>query len=178
MCFYPDSFMSNFDKMLEHFPEDLDLLHEALIDKLQLNDLSDAVNLVNKLVELKTEDSKHLNSIAIYYLNIDDKLKARQFLQQALAKNPLQPQTLTNLGNLLVAENEISQAKKCYTKALLCDERLIDAYNGLAQCYCNEQDFTSAIDVLKKAYNLAPDNVKVQNNLTKIQQALKFHVAQ
>ena len=88
--------------------------------------------------------------------------EAQAELDKALARNPNSPDLLLTLGDLQFARGRIADAEGAYVKAENLRPQDPAAYLGLARVYRAASLFRRAYDNMKRAHELAPNDLPVQ----------------
>ncbi len=91
--------------------------------------------------------------------------KARKVYEDALRKNPQEPQLAYALGVLLDKQGKHTEAEQCFLVALQRQPRNPELLSALGYCYLLEGRLDSAEAALVKATTLDPKNSRYRNNL-------------
>ena len=123
-----------------------------LSDKGKLNE---AIDLLSKLIEIKPEDYRGLNALAVAHIRKGDREKAHSQLEKSYQLNPEDPYTLRNLGSL-VANESPEEALSYFEKAveLLPDDPQTQYGYGL--CLKELGRYDEADPILKRIAELSP----------------------
>lgn len=145
---------------------------DALMSRIysKLGDYNKAIELNDKATAMfkalgdSTSVSACYNERGIIHYSLDEFLSAEQFLQRALAINRLQKNLkgiATNLNNLCLYQGDTSQKLTLIKEAITINKNL-DAqwslgenYNNMGKQYFYNEEYSLALEALKKAYDYA-----------------------
>jgi tetratricopeptide (TPR) repeat protein len=77
---------------------------------------------------------------------------------------------LINLGYALRI-SDLAESKRLFTQALLYSPMNVEAMGNLANCEAEEGNFSGAIELLKKAVKIDPENPQLKENLRTFREA-------
>lgn len=105
-----------------------------------------------------------LSRLADIYLRAGEPNNAIRYLSEAVALNPLNAQSESNLGTAYLDSNHFPEAEKAFRLALVAGE-YAPAYNGLAILAQRRNDEAGARKNFERAIQLDPDYAEPQFNL-------------
>lgn len=88
-------------------------------------------------------------------------IKAISKLKQALGLSPAFTQGYKTLGDIYLSRGQLKEAIKYYEQAMVLGAKDAVVYNNTGVCYMYLEDYEKAIHNLKKAYELAPDDIDI-----------------
>lgn len=80
--------------------------------------LSEAIELVHRAVDLEPDNGAYLDSLGWAYFQRGDLSEAREFLERAVELMPADPTVLEHLADVFVALGEVGSARDLYRRAL------------------------------------------------------------
>lgn len=95
---------------------------------------------------------------------------ARTYLDRILGKEPRHVEALIEMGFCDLNTNDLGKARTTFEKALSIDRTAIKGYYGLAKIHFIEKDFTRAVDRLRAALALGPENAETMFMLGQVYQ--------
>lgn len=102
-------------------------------------------------------DIEHLRALCYKALN-QVELSEKAF-SASLRLKPNQPEVYNNFGNLVKAQQRVSEAVQHYQQALSLHPTFLQAQRNLAICYQNQNQFELAIDAYSRAIKLSITDV-------------------
>lgn len=100
--------------------------------------------------------------VAYYYLN--ELPKAEQDYLKALELNPNHLDTLINMAELALTQNDDKGVIEYYTKVLKFDRQNLQAYNNRACAYERTGEYEKALADMKTAIDIMPDMAVLRRN--------------
>ena len=161
--------MMNFSQVLEQLGEDEKSL-ELILDALEIapekktlvfnagNHVSlllkkqkfkFALTLLTKLIQINNENPIHWQNLAIVYLSLGDRAKARDSFEELIKIEPQNTFALTTLAQLYAEESHFNEAISCCDKVIKTGQEIVKAISFKAQLLMYKGDTTSAINSLK-----------------------------
>jgi tetratricopeptide (TPR) repeat protein len=141
---------------------------ELAVQKHQKNDIKEAQNLYNKILEIDPNHSQALNNIAVIFTNLKDYQKAKKYFEKAIKINPNYADAHYNLGNIFKDLGEHQKAKECYEKAIELNPNHVDAHYNLGAIFGDLGENQKAKECYEKAIELNPNHVDAHYNLGNI----------
>lgn len=118
------------------------------------------------LIAVQLEQApKHLNNLAIVWMDLGQFPAARQSLEQALMIDPAYTPTQVNLGNLYLRQGRLDNAESHYRAALNLEPRNADALSNLGAMHLLRGEFGQAEARLREALAIAPNDPVSRTNL-------------
>ncbi len=91
-------------------------------------------------------------------------------LREAIRIRPDDHRALINLGYAL-RTSDLGESKELFTQALKYAPMNVEAMGNLANCEAEEGNFAGAVELLKKAIKIDPENPQLKENLRTFQEA-------
>ena len=120
--------------------------------------ISDALSILEALIELKPEDTAVINNLGIAYRlegRIDD---SSRLLKRGLAVEKLDHLILFNLAVNYEVQEQSEKALTHYRKAVAANPGLLPAYERMANLLIEDEEFEAAIKVLQDSLVHAEEN--------------------
>ena len=141
---------------------------ELAVQNHQNNNLQNAQNYYQKVLELNPNHSQTLNNLGVMFQGLGEYQKAKEYYEQAIKINPNYADAHYNIGIIFQELGELEKAKNCYEKAIEINPDYQAAYNNLGVIFMESKEFQKAIDCYEKAIELNPNHVNAHNNLGNI----------
>lgn len=93
--------------------------------------------------------------------------QATSYFERALAKDPYNTETLTNLGSALAKQGKFDDALQNYNLALKKDPEFVSAQNNKANVLAETGNLEQAISIYNKILDKDPENQITRQNLQK-----------
>lgn len=141
--------------LLDHIPEDFQILHNYGMALSDAGDLKRAIELLRKATTISPKNPDTWNALGVALHRMGDLPGADRAFQQSLDLAPGNPFTLKNYG-AMVAKLDPAKGLPYLKQAteLLPEDQ--PAQYGLGLCLFQLERFAEADDVLKRTINLAP----------------------
>ncbi|MCW9035969.1 MAG: tetratricopeptide repeat protein [Rhodospirillales bacterium] len=107
-----------YDQMLEHVPDDADVLHLKGLCFYQLGDLAAAERHISKGFDYDTTNPSHYSNYGAVLISQGKAKEAKAALEKAVALDPSDPDAYCNLSSLYQQLGQISDAEKLIRDAL------------------------------------------------------------
>ena len=140
---------------------------DLAVQKHQNNNLQDAQNYYQKVLEIDPNHSQTLNNLGVIFLGLGENQKAKECFEKAIKNNPNDVSAHNNLGNIFKGLRENQKAKECYEKAIEINPNFADAYINLSNALNKLERFEEAKASYKKAIMLEPDFINLVNSVDK-----------
>ena len=131
----------------------------------QSNNLQDAQNYYQKVLELDPNHSQTLNNLGTIFTNLKENQKAKEYYEKAIEINPGYADAHYNLGIIFKKLAENQKAKECYEKAIKLNPNHVDAHNNLGNIFKELGENQKAKDCYEKAIGMNPGYADAHNNL-------------
>jgi len=92
--------------------------------------------------------------------------EAESSYRKALHLNPQMSVALNNLGITLIERGSYSEAERCYIQSIELNSHQLDAYINLASCYRDQRKTELAIDTLRRALSIYPEQAELHWDLS------------
>ena len=134
----------------------------------QNNDLQDAQNYYQQVLELDPNHSETLNNLGVIFLGWGENQKAKDCFEKAIEHKPDYVGALNNLGIIFQRLGENQKAKKCFEKAIEHKPDYVDAHNNLGNIFKDLGEYQKAKYCFEKAIEINPNYAIARNNLGNI----------
>ena len=170
---------------------------------LQQNKVDEAKEAIASARKSNPEDTSLILTEADLYYKLNDLTKYKELVSQALAANPNDADLVFNLGVVSSETKQFDEAEKYYAKVIELKPDYINAYINLADLKLKpdgklveqmnklgtsaadlkkydalkverQKLFNTALPLLEKAYQVAPDNDSVRTNLLTVYNFLEM----
>jgi uncharacterized protein (TIGR02466 family) len=131
----------------------------------QNNNLQDAQNYYQKVLELNPDHSQTLNNLGVIYQGLGENQKAKEYYKKAIEINPNYTDPHNNLGIIFKALGDTQNAKDCYEKAITINPNFAEVYNSLGIIFMESKEYQKAKEYFKKAISINPNHANANNNL-------------
>ena len=138
---------------------------ELAVQEHQNNNLQDAQNYYQKVLELDPNHSLTLSNLGVIFLGLGEHQKAKDCYKKVIELNPNFVNAHNNLGNILKELGEIEKAKDCYEKAISINPNYVNAYNNLGTIFKKLGEHQKAIGCYEKAIEINPNYADAHHNL-------------
>lgn len=128
----------------------------------------EALQALQKAIELKPEDVRHWNALFDYYLRVGRHAEARQLLSEMQAKVSLSAEKLNFVlaqGYEALGEREL--AREAYDKALEESPKNLEILVRMARFY-RRDDIEKAVELAGRAYQLEPASIQTRRTLAEL----------
>lgn len=143
-------------------------LYNTALSFMRSSDYSNAILVLNHVVELAPENAQYRKQLAYaYYLN-NNFQQAEVTIKQVLNSDAADVQTYQIAGDIYVAENDPKTAEKNYKKGLKKFPDAGELYNELGIIYYNERKYTDALQTWLTGIKVNPDYASNYYNAAKI----------
>ncbi|WP_240841538.1 tetratricopeptide repeat protein [Acidaminobacter sp. JC074] len=139
----------------------VDTHNREALKYVRMGNYTEALNLLNKAVELDPEDDTSWNNISLCYDAIGEYQLALEAAQKAVNLGEESEIEYSNLGNAYFDLGNIEEAKMAYEKALEIDDEYFYALYGMGIYYSEKEEYEKALEYFYNLYNNNPINVDV-----------------
>lgn len=157
-----------YQEILNENPAHVESLHALAFLLTQINQLPEALDLIDTAIQLKPELAELYNSKGNILLRLQEAAEAEKQFKIALHYAPQHALAHNNLGNAYYHQKLYELAEVEYLTALKLQPKLIDARYNLALIYLSQNKAKEAIDLLKEILPLNPEHFKAATQLAKI----------
>lgn len=106
-----------------------------------------ALDISKRVFQLEPQNVRAINLLARCQMKLGDKETAIRLLEAANSSSPFNPERLTMMGDVLMQQGKVQDAKKKYLAALDVHPTSVDARESLAKCPLSEQEISSALSL-------------------------------
>jgi Flp pilus assembly protein TadD len=104
------------------------------------------------------------------YAQLNDTVRAYEYLQKALGARPVYPEALNNLGILYLRTGREEEAKKSFAESIRVAPGFGQAYLNLARVYTIEGDKANARATLLELLKVHPEQPQARKELEELGQ--------
>ena len=122
----------------------------------QNNNLQDAQNLYNKILEIDPNHSQTLNNLGAIFKELKAYKKAKSCYEKAIEINPKYLDAQYNLGIVFQGLGDRQKAKDFYEKAIEINPKYVNAHNNLGNLFKELGEYQKAKSCYEKAIELDP----------------------
>lgn len=152
--------------LLRKNPRDVQAIHALGIISAQQDDFPQAIDYLNKAIELNPNDETLYLHLANIFKMQGLFSQAVHALQTALEKNPKYVLAMNNLGSVYYTQDKFNEAVPYYQHAIDLEPKYIDAYYNLGLAFSKQQKYAEAINTYEKLLQMSPEHF-----------AARFHLA-
>ena len=139
---------------------------ELAVQEHQNNNLQDAQNYYQKVLELDPTHVNALNNLGVIFHELGEIQKAKDCFEKAISINPNYAEAHNNLGIILKELGEIQKAKECFEKAISINPNYANAHNNLGIILKELGEIQKAKECYEKAVEIDPNHIAAYNNLS------------
>lgn len=130
----------------------------------KMNQLSEAIRLLEKCMELNSSFVKGRSFLADIYLGLDQKKKGIESLRLELEINPKQPKRQELLGDILLGMGDLIGAEHHYKEANK-EERSAKRSIKIGRAICSNDQLERGVEYFKKARRIDPSSSEAMKEL-------------
>ncbi len=164
---------AQYQNLLMHFPEDVELLAGLGTVALQQGRFAEAVELLGRSLAGDPAQECILTNRGLAYAQMQQSVEALSCYELAIAVDPTYADAYFNRGNTLKALQRLEEALASYDKALDLNPQLAGAYVNRGIILQTWQRYAEAVDNFQQALALNPLDVLAHNNCGIALQGLK-----
>lgn len=140
---------------------EVDTYNKDALKLIRAENYTEALNLLNKAIELDPEDDTTWNNISLCYDAIGEYQLALEAAQKAVNLGDQSEVEYTNLGNAYFDLGNIEEAKLAYEMALEIDDSYFYALYGVGIYHSEKENYEEALEVFYLLYETKPIHVDV-----------------
>lgn len=134
----------------------------------QAGRLKEAATGYKSVLRKRPKDPDALHFFGLLHFQRGEGFEAVKLVMQSLAQAPGNPHAWNNLGNILVAQDKIPEAKEAYRRVTLLAPTMHEVWFNLAICLRDEGEFETAAQHFRTAIQHRPDYVRAYEHLGKL----------
>jgi tetratricopeptide (TPR) repeat protein len=168
--FQPDAYIAKpitrsvLEKRLSNLIKQQQLL-KPINREIELENYAKAISLCHQKIDQKDKyQSWCYQTLGSLYLKVGDAVNAKKVYQTILNNREL-PWALLGLGQAMLINQEYQSAISIFENTLKLNSNLLEAYDGLAECYIKLNHTKRAQDILQEAVSLSPRLIPRQEKL-------------
>ena len=139
--------------------EDISILIPKAIENLKNNKISEAENIIKKILVLDNSNFEALNLMGIIMGMQNYHSEARKFFEKSIKINPKNILTNFNLAKTLSELDEDHEAVVYFKEAIQLDKNYHDAFCGYGMSLFKLNKFTEALEAYNNALNIHPRSI-------------------
>jgi tetratricopeptide (TPR) repeat protein len=159
-----EAVQSSLSTVPEAFLEEQRAYHLAMQNQ-ELGRLPEAINIYQKILQLKPDHSEALNNLGMLYHELGDLAAAEPLLCKAATLKPDNAYFRFNWGLLLLKQENFEQAEHACQQAVLINPNFAEALNTLGNIQASQGKLDQAESSYRRAIALRPDFAGTLNNL-------------
>ncbi len=165
-----------YEEVLKREPDNVTALRGLAETRLGMNDLQGAIETIEKLSKLETENFQYVQALSQLYLRTNNKNGATELtkkVEKLVQSSPDNPQYLQVLAELYLQTNNVTEANKLKVKA---EKMVASAPNNpqylqlLAQLRLQTQDLAGAVETMKQLQALYPEDANLKQAIDKLEE--------
>lgn len=129
------------------------------------NKLTDALEALNKAIQINPRDLNALSNIAIVYRNQKKYKEALEIFKKVLEIDPKNAKTLFSIGTIHSETGQIEEAINYYKKAIVVNPHISKIHYNIGLLYLKKNNNGLAVKSFQQAATLDPDNADAHYNL-------------
>lgn len=145
-------------------------LHLLGVLYIQTGKEEDAIDLINRAIQLNQNIAVYHSNLAIALQNLGRFDEAAQQFQTAVYIKPDHFEAYNALGDILKNKGEYVEAIKYYEQALAINPNFVEGFNNLGIALQGLKNFDQAMDFYKRAISINSNYVDAHNNLGSVLQ--------
>lgn len=162
---YPEA-IKQIDDALDKQEKDPRLLRYLASLQRDAKRMKDALNTIQKLIEIEPSTDEHYFTLGVYYDEAGDDSRARSAMEKAIELNAENANALNYLGYSLAEGNEnLSRAEELIRRAVALEPENGYFLDSLGWVYYKGGDFEKALAELRKAVQFTPDDAVILEHL-------------
>lgn len=165
-----DAAEKGYREILDHEPQNVEVLHLLGILLAQKKDFNEARKLVERALKKDRYSALLHNSLGNILKNLHEYKDAIFHYQQALHLQSESASAHNNLGTVFYLLNQLESAEKHYRAAIKLRHDYGDAYFNLALVLTKKNATEDAIECLKMVIKLQPQHSEAHHNIAQILQ--------
>ncbi|GAG27203.1 unnamed protein product, partial [marine sediment metagenome] len=118
---------------------------------LKKGNFNQAIREFETFLEKWPDDPKCYNKLGVCYASLRDFVKAKSYLEKALALDLKYPEPYNNLGNICLEEKEYEKSIELYKKAVELNPDYAAAHSNLGIAYKRTKRINEAVKHFKRA---------------------------
>lgn len=118
---------------------------------LKKGNLNKAIREFEVVLEKWPDDTRCYNKLGVCYASLRDFVKAKSYLEKALALDLKYPEPYNNLGNICLEEKEYEKSIELYKKAIELNPNYAAAHSNLGLAYKRTKRIDEAVECFKMA---------------------------
>ncbi len=129
----------------------------------QKGQLKEAEESYLNILSISPDDSGILQLLGTLYLQKNNVKLSKEYLEKSLNKDPNNPTTLNNLGNLEKRSGNYDKAIE-YFQINIDNNNFLGSWINKSNLLLQLEEYKEGLEFIKKAITKYPDNIKLKNN--------------
>ncbi|MEI0564448.1 tetratricopeptide repeat protein [Brachyspira pulli] len=143
--------------------------------KYELKIYDEAIEYLNKAIELNPYHSEAYNNLGLVYYAIKEYDKSLNYFNYSLSLNNKDPKTYNNRGTCKEKLEDYKGALEDYNKAIELNPNYSEFYNNRGNTHRILNNIENSIEDFDKAIELNPNNSEAYNNRGILRRQLKYY---
>lgn len=151
------------------------LLYKKINKLYKLKNYTKAIENTKKLIKLEGYTSKNAELLGNCYSSLHDNNLAQDFYEISINLDKHNATSYLHLAKIKELINSKKEAINLYIEAIKYDEKLYEAYEGLAILLTNLGIYKYALEVYEKALSFYPNSYELLYNMAMLEYRLHFY---
>ena len=164
--------INTYNSILQLQPQNVNVLTYKAECMKALNRNEDAVSLYKAVLSIDPKNAAVKAELFELLKNTMPTEDLLSYLYKNVQNSPMDANAYYEFAYELHKANKIDDAITYYRQTINMDSKNTDAYINLSQAYRQKKDYNSAYEIIKKAREIAPDNLQVKNQYNLISQEM------
>jgi cellulose synthase operon protein C len=160
-----DQAIKEYEALIRSVPNNPDFVFELCDTLIQRGDRAKALQLLTQAEARAGGDDEQLSRVADFYERIEEHARALKILQRLAGSGAQDPQYVIDLGDRYFQQGEQKKAMDTWARIKVIIPNRAKALSTLGEVYMEHDLAREAIDALREAAQLEPDNLRYQKNL-------------
>lgn len=160
-----DQAIKEYEALIRSVPNNPDFVFELCDTLIQRGDRAKALQLLTQAEGRSGGDDEQLARVADFYERIEEHARAMRILQRLAASGTQDPQYVIDLGDRYFQEGDHKKAMDTWARIKVIIPNRGKALSTLGEVYLEHDMAKEAIEALREAAGLEPDNLRYKKNL-------------
>jgi cellulose synthase operon protein C len=160
-----DQAVREYEALIRAVPGNPDFVFELCDTLIQRGDRGRALTMLTQLEQRSGGDEEQLARVADFFERIEEHDRAMRILQRLAAGGGQDPQYIVDLGDRYFQQGDRKKALETWARIRVVLPNRAKALAALGEVYLDHDMTKEALDALREAAQLEPDNLRYQKNL-------------
>lgn len=157
--------IQEYETLIRSVPSNPDFVFELCDTLIQRGDRAKALQLLTQLEQRSGNDEEQLARVADFYERIEEHTRAMRVLQRLASGTTHDPQYIVDLGDRYFQQGDKKKAVETWSRIRTILPNRAKALATLGEIYLDHEMVKEALDALREAVVLEPDNLRYHKNL-------------